>query len=340
MAKRVFLAKRTLLLKSSSTALLKAAAIIRRGGLVAFPTETVYGLGADALNERAVQKIFRAKGRPQDNPLIVHLSSTGQLTLVACQIPDRAWRLAEHFWPGPLSLILPKTEALPANVSAGLDTVAVRMPAHRTALKLIELCGVPIAAPSANRSGRPSPTSFRHVVEDLSGRIEAIIVDEDCPVGIESTVLDLSGAGPVILRPGGVSREALEEVLSEKVRVAGLLPQEMAPQAPGMKYRHYAPRAPLILITGAPLRRRVLTEELFCYFSSQGLRVGLLNAALLTESASGGPEKFAAALFGQMRRMDWENKDLILAEEIKPQGLGLAIMNRLRKAATRVIKVL
>ena len=339
MAKPVFGANRTLLLGTSNISIKRAASIIRRGGLVAFPTETVYGLGAAATDSEAVTNIFRAKGRPADNPLIVHISSKSQLTRVACNIPDRAFVLAENFWPGPLSLVLPKAEVIPDNVSAGLTTIAVRMPAHKTALMLIEQAGVPIAAPSANRSGRPSPTSYRHVMDDLAGRIDAIIIDKDCSIGLESTVLDLSGTIPVILRPGGVTREALEEVLGCRVKVSGSVPGGATPVSPGMKYRHYSPQAPLLLVTGPSKRRKALIEALFSFYRGRGFDVGLLNTDIMGKESPAVLEIMAAGLYYRLRQMDQQKKDLIIAEEVKTNDLGLAVMNRLRKAAKRVIRV-
>ncbi|MFU8794208.1 MAG: L-threonylcarbamoyladenylate synthase, partial [Dethiobacteria bacterium] len=256
----------TLLLDNSYPALARAVSIIRRGGLVAFPTETVYGLGASATDSNAVNNIFLAKGRPSDNPLIVHISSINQLTNIARDIPETAFLLAEKFWPGALSIVLTRSEIIPPEVSAGLRTVAVRMPDHKVALDLIRMSGVPIAAPSANRSGRPSPTSYRHVLEDLAGRIDAVIKDDDCSIGVESTVIDLSGPVPVILRPGGVSREELESVLKLNVKVSAPLFREGIPSSPGMKYRHYSPKAPLILVTGDETRRMHFAEKIAdCY---------------------------------------------------------------------------
>ncbi len=336
-------AKGTLLLKEELTSLKKGARIINNGGLVAFPTETVYGLGAAATNSAAVAGIYKAKGRPADNPLIVHLSDPGQLKDVARGIPDLAYQLTGQFWPGPLSLVLPRAENIPALVSAGLPSVAVRMPDHETALEFIRLSGVPIAAPSANRSGRPSPTTYRHVLEDLTGRIDAVIKSSPCQVGVESTVLDLTGEKPVILRPGGVSREELEAVLGSPVEVAAAKSQEGGqPLSPGMKYRHYSPRARLILITGPATYRISLIKALAAHYRSLGLQVGYLNTSLhLKGSAKYGavPERMAASLYESLRRMDQEGVDIILAEEIDIAGIGLAVMNRLKKAASRILRV-
>lgn len=330
----------TLLLGEDPASVSRAGSIIKRGGLVAFPTETVYGLGAASTNIEAVKRIFTAKGRPSDNPLIVHISHPGQLNQVVKSIPVGAHLLIEKFWPGPLSLVMPRAENIPALVSAGLSTVAVRMPNHPVALNLITASGVPIAAPSANRSGRPSPTTFNHVLEDLSGRIDAVIKSKVCPIGVESTVLDLTGPGPVILRPGGVTREELEEVLGCRVAVSGLKYSEGVPLAPGIKYRHYSPRAPLVLLTGPKNRRRLLIESVSLYYRRKGLRVGYLDRGFHKYlNSTTGYEELAARLYQNLRQMDARGVDLILAEEIEPIGLGLAIMNRLRKAASRVLKV-
>ncbi|MCJ7806324.1 MAG: L-threonylcarbamoyladenylate synthase [Clostridia bacterium] len=332
--------KGTLLLGDDRVSVVRAARIIQNGGLVAFPTETVYGLGAAATDAQAVKRIFKAKGRPSDNPLIVHIADIEQLNAVVKTISTRAFMLAEHFWPGPLSLILPRADKIPAVVSAGLPTVAVRMPDHQVALDLIRAAKVPIAAPSANRSGRPSPTSFRHVLEDLAGRIDAVIRSDTCPIGLESTVLDLTGPRPVILRPGGVSREELEAVLNCRVPVLGLNKASGIPHSPGMKYRHYSPQAPLVLITGLAKRRLLLIESIVESYRRQGLSVGLLNSAIQEYMPlKAGPEMLAVHLYDSLRQMDHRDVDLILAEETEIQGLGLAVMNRLRKAATRILKV-
>jgi len=337
---QVVQAKGTLLLNDSRESLAKAAAIIKRGGLVAFPTETVYGLGASATKGKAVASIFAAKGRPADNPLIVHLSSRNQLNLVAREVPDEAEFLADKFWPGPLSLVLQRSEYIPAEVSAGLPTVAVRMPDHPVALALIDLAGVPLAAPSANKSGRPSPTSYRHVLEDLAGKIDAVIKSSICKIGIESTVLDLTGPSPLILRPGGLPREDLEKALGRRIGLAGDKKNILQPVSPGMKYRHYKPRAPLVLITGRDAMRRQVLNRLALYYQRKGFAVGMLNISMqhrLKDNAD--PEKLAAMLYNYLRRMDAAGVDIIFAEEISFSGIGLAVMNRLKKAATRVLRV-
>ncbi len=339
MARPTVKMKGTLLLDDDSRSVARAAAIIRQGGLVAFPTETVYGLGAAATDPGAVKKIFAAKGRPYDNPLIVHLSGIEQLSAVALNVPEAAFTLVEKFWPGPLSLVLFRSKKIPPEVSAGLPTVAVRMPDHPVALNLIEAAGVPVAAPSANRSGLPSPTDYRHVLKDLAGFIDAVIKSDVCEIGVESTVLDLTGPAPVILRPGGLSREKLEEALGRTVGLAALTGAGDKPLSPGMKYRHYSPLAPMILVVGPLKRRRPLLKALVRSFKRKGLKVGLLNISLQHHLIrNSDPGHLAARLYGTLRRLDAEGVDLILAEETETAGLGLAVMNRLRRAATRVIK--
>jgi len=344
MARSTIRIRGTLLLGDDKASIARAAKIIQNGSLVAFPTETVYGLGAAATDPEAVKKIFTAKGRPSDNPLIVHIAEPEQLSDVAGQVLPAAVMLAEQFWPGPLSLVLPRAEKIAAEVSAGLSTVAVRMPDHEVALDLIRAAGVPIAAPSANRSGRPSPTSYIHVLEDLAGRIDAVIRSGACLIGLESTVLDLTGSRPVILRPGGVSRERLETALGCRVIVSGLNKESGRPRSPGMKYRHYAPRAPLVLIAGPESRRRLLIAAIVESCQQKGLHVGVLSSFIkgsargLTPALS-EPEQLAANLYQALRQMDKRGIDLILAEETEIKGLGLAVMNRLRKAAIRVLKV-
>ena len=329
-----------MLLGDDRASIFRAAEIIRNGGLVAFPTETVYGLGASAMDSKAIKKIFSAKGRPSDNPLIVHIADPAQLGDVAGQISATALILAERFWPGPLSLVLPRADHVPAEVSAGLPTVAVRMPDHRVALDLILAAGVPIAAPSANRSGRPSPTSYYHVLEDLAGRIDAVIRSAACTIGLESTVLDLTGARPVILRPGGVSRENLEAVLGCRIALSGSNDAQGIPRSPGMKYRHYSPRAPLLLIAGPESRRSMFIESLVKSYQGRGLKVALLSSYIRGyDTGKAGPQQLALHLYDALRQIDHRGADLILAEETDIKGLGLAVMNRLRKASTRVLKL-
>lgn len=341
MPRSIIQVKGTILLNDSRPAIARAASIIRGGGLVAFPTETVYGLGASAVDASAINKIFNAKGRPADNPLIVHIAHLSQLEKVACNIPGKAFLLAEKFWPGPLSLILQRSAFIPPEVSAGLHTVAVRMPDHRAALDLIALSGVPVAAPSANRSGRPSPTSYSHVLADLTGRIDAVIKSDDCLIGVESTVLDITGQVPIILRPGGVTREALEQVLGCKILVSRVGGKSVVPVSPGMKYRHYSPEAALILLTGSEERRRNLSDIVISYYRRKGLSVGVLNT--FNRGCSNSQiraDQLAYRLYRDLRLMDAAKVDLIIAEETVISGLGLAVMNRLRKASDRIIRIL
>jgi L-threonylcarbamoyladenylate synthase len=335
----------------------KAAEIIRGGGTVAFPTETVYGLGANALDARAVANIFRAKDRPADNPLIVHIAQPAMVEQLAAVIPAPARRVMEVFWPGPLTVVLPRQPVVPDAVTGGLDTVAVRMPDHPVALALIRAAGVPVAAPSANLSGRPSPTGADHVLEDLTGRIDAVLDAGPCRVGVESTVLDLTAEPPVILRPGGVTREELEGILGRVAESPGVTisagspaggaagdPDTNAPRSPGMKYTHYAPRARMVLVAladHAAIRRHVaeMAEEL----RRKGQKVGIL-ATEETESfyradevvSLGSRGDLAAVsrnIYGALRHMDQKGVDVIICEGFPAAGLGAAVMNRLAKAA-------
>lgn len=322
-----------------------AGDILVRGGLVAFPTETVYGLGANALEGRAVKKIFEAKGRPSDNPLIVHVAELGQITELVKNIPRAARGLMQAFWPGPLTLVLPVGGAVPPEVTAGLSSIAIRMPGHAVALALIRAAGVPIAAPSANLSGRPSPTMAAHVMQDLNGRIDVVLDGGPTGVGVESTVLDLSGPVPTILRPGGVTLEALQEILGEVIVDPAVLGSLTAakPRSPGMKYTHYAPRAPLLLVEGEPHAIAAKIREIASECRSNGKRVGILTYAGSEDYAGSGqvvlagqrsnPETVAAGLYAALRRFNDLEVDCILAEGLPEGGVGMAVMNRLRRAA-------
>jgi len=323
-----------------------AARFILDGKLVAFPTETVYGLGADALNPNAVRRIFEAKGRPADNPLIVHVANFDDLTELVDRIPPEAEILARHFWPGPLTMILPRSERVPDVTTGGLDTVAVRMPSHPIARALIAE-STPIAAPSANISGRPSPTLAEHVVDDFYGKIECIIDGGETAIGVESTVIDLSSGEPTLLRPGGLPLEAIEDVIGE-VSVHPVVRGEHVDVArsPGMKYRHYSPRAEVILVEGSRPDVRVRMEQLVEEYRREGLRVGVM-ATEDTEDydadeffyLGADAEEVARNLFRGLRELDKRGVDVILAEGIEERGLGLAVMNRLRKAAGyRIVK--
>jgi L-threonylcarbamoyladenylate synthase len=322
----------------------EAAAVIRSGGLVAFPTETVYGLGADALNEAAVRRIFGVKGRPPDNPIIVHVADRDSVYLLASEVPRAAEELISRFWPGPMTLVLKRTELVPAVTCGGLETVAVRMPAHPVALELIEEAGVPIAAPSANVSGSPSPTSAEHVLRDLGGKIEMVLDGGPAEIGVESTVIDMTVDPPELLRPGGLPLEEIEGVIGH-VRIPeparGLVAFTGKPRSPGMKYRHYAPRCRLILVEGDPASVRRKVAELVTVLRTQGKRVGVLaldgadypGAEVVDLGPRSDLRRVAKSLFTAIRDLDERGVDVIVAEGVEERGLGLAIMNRLRKAS-------
>ncbi|MDD4345308.1 MAG: L-threonylcarbamoyladenylate synthase [Desulfitobacteriaceae bacterium] len=330
------------------TVLAEAAELLKSGELVAFPTETVYGLGANALDAEACSKIFQVKGRPQDNPLIVHVANRAIADTVIKSWNVFAEICMHFFWPGPLTLVLPKKTQVPATVTCGLETVAIRMPKHRVALALIELTGLPLAAPSANLSGKPSPTSADHVRQDLHGRIKLIIDAGNCQVGLESTVLDLTGKIPTILRPGGITREDLEKVLGE-VRVDRPT-ENQAPKAPGMKYRHYAPNGEMLLVSGSKeeVVSRILKETqkahgnlkkvgILCTSESAAWFHDLHPELLFVLGSENLPEEVAANLFRGLRLCDEQGIEVILAEGVEESGLGSAIMNRLQKAAGQKI---
>jgi len=328
------------------TDLKPGAQLLLEGGLVAFPTETVYGLGANALNPDAVARIFRAKGRPSDNPLIVHIADMEQVYELSGDIPVHARRAMEAFWPGPLTVVLHKKREVPDIVTAGLDTVAIRMPDHPVALELIRLAGVPVAAPSANTSGKPSPTTAGHVLEDMDGRIDMVVDGGACRVGLESTVLDLTAEPPVILRPGGVTREDIEGVIGhvEVDPALGKLNEDFVPKSPGMKYTHYSPRADVIVVSGQDFGRIFeKVSELARQYRLSNKRVGVLASsetgrgysadAVFPAGSRGNLETVAQNLFYGLRFLDDKGVDLIIAEGYPEEGIGLAIMNRLRKAA-------
>lgn len=336
----------------SAESLAPAAAALQAGQLVAFPTETVYGLGANALDGAAVARIFAAKGRPADNPLIVHVADRSAVDQVVKAVPPKAVALMDAFWPGPLTLVLPRQAAIPPEVAAGLETVGVRMPSHPVALALIRAAGVPVAAPSANRSGRPSPTSAEHVLEDMAGRIPWVLDGGETGVGLESTVLDMTADPPVVLRPGGVTVEQLRQVIGEVRIDPGVngTSQVANPRSPGMKYTHYAPKAPVLLVEGPVLAMQAKIIDLANEYLAEGKRVGILCA---TESMGryAAPvvldygdrhqlEMVAASLFRTLRAFDRHAVDVVLAEGVPETGIGLAVMNRLRRAAGgRVITV-
>ena len=315
----------------------EASETLKNGGLVAFPTETVYGLGANALSPQAVENIFRAKGRPQDNPLIVHISNRDMLRGLVKAVPVAAEKLMDAFWPGPLTIIFEKSEAVPLTVTAGLSTVAIRFPSHPAAQYLIEKSGVPVAAPSANLSGTPSTTRASHVIRDLTGRVDYIIDGGACRVGLESTVLDMTGAVPQILRPGGISLEALREVLGEVVYEPALKDSRQVPKSPGMKYRHYAPNADLYLVE--PGHESELAARLQeC--RREGTKTGVLRCSDAVYTADfiidcgKTPEAYASRLFDALRRMDDLGAGVIFAELPKDEGgIVPALMNRMLKAS-------
>jgi L-threonylcarbamoyladenylate synthase len=318
----------------------EAATILQNGGLVAFPTETVYGLGAIYNNDSALRKVFAVKGRPADNPLIVHIWQLTQLTELTTMVGSKAERLITEFWPGPLTLIFPKRDKVSAVVSAGLDTVAIRMPSHPVAQSLLKRTGIPIAAPSANLSGRPSPTRGEHVRQDLMGKVDAIIDAGPCSKGIESTVLSLSHRIPVILRPGSVTQEMIETVLHEHVEIANPKVDDK-PCAPGMKYRHYAPQAPVLLIEGE--NRKVVAEinRLLATGTSRKAMVlgSTENIALyhnewvLDMGPQANPEIMATRLYDLLRFCDQLPVEMIYIEGVEATGVGLAVTNRIQKAA-------
>ena len=323
----------------------QAARIIQAGGLVAFPTETVYGLGANALDAAAVDRIFAAKGRPSTDPIIVHLAVQEALPQIAHDIPERAWALAAAFWPGPLTLILQRAALVPENVSAGRPTIAVRMPAHPVAQALITAAARPLAAPSANRFSRPSATSAQHVLEDLGGRIDLILDGGPAPIGVESTVVDLTTEPPRILRPGGISIEALRPYLPDVLWTPAYLTADQTAVAPGQMIRHYAPRAELLLFGGpmAAVRAAILDEA--GRRARQGARVGILTtdeeapvfAQVVDDVIALGRaedlERIAAGLFAAIRDLDGRGVDIILAHGFGQRGLGAALWDRLLRAA-------
>ncbi len=326
-----------------------AAQLLREGGLVAFPTETVYGLGADARKEEAIQAVFRAKGRPNDNPLIVHLGHVEQLPQIVPEVSTIAKRLIRHFWPGPLTLVMKHRGNLAKGVTAGLDTVAVRIPDHPIALALLRLADIPIAAPSANLSGRPSPTTADHVWNDLSGKIEILLDGGPTNVGIESTVVDVTGKTPIVLRPGGVTVEQLKKVVKKVTVDPALTHSKKKPRSPGMKYRHYAPRGELWLVHGDEKKMVRTIKQLAAQSLAQGKKVGILTtkehakqfqATLIQICGSKNkPEQVAHQLYHCLRRFDEEQIDVIYAESFPDNGLFQSVMNRLNKAANgRILK--
>lgn len=333
----------TLILDPTDENIEKAAKILADGGLVAFPTETVYGLGADALNEDAVKRVYEAKGRPSDNPMIVHISRASDIGQMTRMLSPVIVDLIDNFWPGPLTLVVKKRDEIPKTTTGGLDTVAVRMPDNETARKLINLAGVPVAAPSANLSGRPSPTTYEHVVEDLDGKVDVILKGEPCRVGIESTVLDVTGETPMILRPGILTAEQIEAAIGRKVQIdpaalrtaeemkeiaAGRKADDVIPKAPGMKYKHYAPKADMLIVEGARNDVKREIQRLKELNEKLGSKVGVL---LFEEKAF---IEAAHDFFARLRDLDHQDVDLILAGALSDtDGVGFAVMNRMLKSA-------
>ena len=326
--------------ETDKNAIEAAAAILRRGGLLGIPTETVYGLGADGLNEDAVRRIFLAKGRPQDNPLILHVPDAGWLERCCTDIPSAAYALAERFWPGPLTMILPRRDCVPLRTTGGLDTVGVRCPDHPVTRAIIAAADTPVAAPSGNTSGRPSPTCARHMMEDMMGKIDGIVDGGDCAVGVESTIIDLTVQPPRLLRPGGLPLEELEAVLGE-VAVDKAVRQRLGDgekaKAPGMKYRHYAPRAAVTVVTGTPRRSAAYIREhlpagagVICFDEYAPLFAGHIVHRLGSQE-----DKLAQAqhVFDALRTFDDTDVTAIFAQCPDESGLGLAVGNRLKKAA-------
>ena len=327
----------TLYLTTAEADIARAADIIRRGGLVGFPTETVYGLGGNALDPQAAKAIYAAKGRPSDNPLIVHIAKSEEMEALAASVPENAWKLAGAIWPGPLTMVLPKKSCVPDETTGGLATVAIRCPADEAARRLIELSGVPIAAPSANLSGKPSPTRWEHVKADLDGRIDALLCGNPCIGGIESTVLDLTDPEhPQVLRPGLITPERVTEVLGVPCTydpaILGKPEEGLVPKAPGMKYKHYAPKADMTLFEGpdAAVRREIRAQ-------AESLRKEGKQAAVLLY---GSGEEAAAKLFADLRRLDEEGADVILAQALdgSKASVNYSVMNRMLKAAGYHIK--
>ena len=336
----------------SREALREAGEIIRQGGLVAFPTETVYGLGGDALNPESSKKIYAAKGRPSDNPLIIHIADIKDLEKIVKEIPQSAYQLADVFWPGPLTMILPKSEEVPYQTTGGLNTVAVRMPSHPVALEFIREAGGYVAAPSANLSGKPSPTKAKYVVQDMDGRIDMIIDGDGVDIGLESTIVDLTGDKPMILRPGYITKEMLDTVLGQVETDPTLLDSDSkeAPKAPGMRYRHYAPKGELVLVEGSPEAVVSYINKQTSLHRQQGEKTGIIGTSEMAGRYEADSIKIAGSredetaiarqLYTFLREFDDEDVAYMYAESFAGKGMRQAIMNRMLKAAGhKVIKL-
>jgi len=331
-------------IKKNSHAFIQAGKIIAEGGLVAFPTETVYGIGANALDERATDKIYQAKGRPSDNPLIMHITRVEVLPLYVLRVSEVASQLIDAFWPGPLTLIFKKSDKVPSKITGGLDTVAIRMPKHPVARKIIEASGVPVAAPSANLSGKPSPTRGKHVIEDLDGRVDMIIDGGKAELGLESTVLDVSGDIPCILRPGSITRSMLEDIVGTVRYDEHLKDTTQVPKAPGMKYKHYAPKGKLQIVKGSDEQKIIeyINKE-SSRLEELGSRVGVISpehikgkfTSSIVESIGNihNSTEIASNLFKLLRKMDELQAEYIFSLDYESDEVSIAVMNRLMKAA-------
>ena len=328
-----------------------AASILQNGGLVAFPTETVYGLGANALDPNAVKRIYKAKGRPSDNPLIIHISSLDEFRQVVCDIPPLAYELADMFWPGPLTMILPKSKIIPLETTAGLDTVAVRMPENKVASLLIKKAGIPVAAPSANSSGKPSSTLSSHVELDLDGKIDMIIDSGPVKIGIESTVVDLSVSPPIVLRPGSITIDMLRKIdpaFESGGAYVSDCNSENAPKSPGMKYTHYSPAAELVIVSGKNenmigkinelVNANKPTKKTGVLTCSENLaHYNLNDSIVISVGERSNMETVAPNLFTALRTFDYSGVDIIFAESFPSEGVGLSIMDRLVKASDIIV---
>ena len=326
--------------------LTEAAEILKNGGLVAFPTETVYGLGANGLDEKACKRIYEAKGRPSDNPLILTIGDLDGLYKIVGKVTENAKKIIDAFWPGPITLVLPKADCVPETVTGGLDTVAVRYPSNKIARELIKIAGIPVAAPSANSSGKPSPTRASHVEFDLNGKIEMIIDGGAADWGLESTILDVSEDKPVLFRPGAVTQDMIEDVVGEidvDPAVYSKPDGNIVPKAPGMKYKHYSPSAKVILVSGSMENVISTINEKISADEKNGLRVGVMATTQTKDRYIGGevlvvgdrtkPETIGANLFKILRKFDFIGVDIVYSEVFDEDGEGAAIMNRLNKAA-------
>lgn len=324
----------------------KAGRIIREGGLVAFPTETVYGLGANALDADAVKKIFEAKGRPQDNPLIVHISDMAEIKPLVGDIPPAAKKFMDKFWPGPMTLILPKTELIPDVTSAGLSSIGIRMPSNKIARALIKAANVPIAAPSANISGRPSPTDVERCIEDLDGKVDYILGGDMCEFGVESTVIDCTIKPSCILRPGRITLEMLKEIEKDTYIDPAIMKKpdkNIRPKAPGMKYRHYAPKAKVKIVKGDLKKTIAKINEMVQNYIDENKKVGIIatdetqiyykDALVISLGSRKNMIEVSKNLFETLRSFDDNNVDIVISEAFSEKGVGVAVMNRLQKSA-------